>query len=438
MIRVISGCACLSLVLCGVLASSAAYGQDSLRERIKDENGSRTDVWVYNDIAAAREQARKENKPVFVTFRCVPCQACAAFDADVAKGNDTIRKLAKEKFISVRQVEMKGVDLSLFQFDHDLNWAAMFINADGTIYARYGTQSAEGPDAYNSIEGLQATMERVLELHANYPDNKSQLAGKRGNRKIDSALNLPGLENPAKYKEETTRGNCIHCHNIHDAENRVAQRSPDFSFDLLWRYPLPDQLGLHIDRTDGVTVEKIDPESPAAKAGFAAGEKIVSMNGQAITSIADMQWVLHHVPNDSASLKITGSKTGEKTVSVAKGWKEYDASWRGSMWSFSPVLRVYTPPASFDQRKELGLGEEHSALRVQWINRGSEAGKSAFAAGLKEGDFVVALDGEPIKPGTDHRTFNFHIKLNYKVGDELPLTVLRDGKQRVVKVKLVE
>ena len=138
--------------------------QDSLRERLEDKNGVRTDVWVYNDIEKARAQARKENKPLFVTFRCVPCQACAAFDADVAKGSDTIRTLAKDKFISVRQVEMKGVDLTLFQFDHDLNWAAMFINADGTVYARYGTQSAEGPDAYNSIEGLRNTMERVLEL----------------------------------------------------------------------------------------------------------------------------------------------------------------------------------------------------------------------------------------------------------------------------------
>jgi S1-C subfamily serine protease len=34
--------------------------------------------------------------------------------------------------------------------------------------------------------------------------------------------------------------------------------------------------------------------------------------------------------------------------------------------------------------------------------------------------------------------FNMHIKLNYKVGDELPLTVLRDGKKRDVRVKLVE
>ena len=153
---------CGSICICG----PKSVADDGLRERLKDANGVRTDLWVYNDIGQARTEAKKLNKPIFVTFRCVPCKDCAAFDADVANGNDRVQALAKEKFVSVRQVEMKGVDLSLFQFDHDLNWAGMFINADGVVYARYGTQSAEGSDAYNSIEGLLNTMNRVLELHA--------------------------------------------------------------------------------------------------------------------------------------------------------------------------------------------------------------------------------------------------------------------------------
>ena len=129
-----------------------------LRTDLKDENGTGTDIWIYNDLAKAREIARREKKPIFVTFRCVPCKACAGFDAEVAKGNDRVHTLARKEFISVRQVEMKGVDLSLFQFDFDLNWAAMFINAGGVVYARYGTQSADGPDAFNSLEGLENTM----------------------------------------------------------------------------------------------------------------------------------------------------------------------------------------------------------------------------------------------------------------------------------------
>jgi hypothetical protein len=151
-----------------------------LADVLADENFQNTEFWVYNNLPAAFAEAKREGKPLFVTFRCVPCQACKGFDAEVAAGAGKIKELADEHFVAVRQVEMKGVDLSQFQFDYDLNWAAMFLNADGTVYARYGTQSAEGPDAYNSIEGLANTMQRVLELHANYPANKDELAGKRG------------------------------------------------------------------------------------------------------------------------------------------------------------------------------------------------------------------------------------------------------------------
>lgn len=426
----------LWLVLCCV--GQVCHGQESLRERLDDENGTRLDVWVYNDISAAREKARLDNKPLFVTFRCVPCEACAAFDADVAKGSEQIRKLAQQKFVSVRQVEMKGVDLSLFHFDHDLNWAAMFINADGTIYARYGTQSAEGPDAYNSIDGLLATMQRVLELHQDYPSNKEMLSGKRSTRKLQSALKLPGLENPARYKAVTTRKNCIHCHNIHDSENLHAQQSGTLTHDLLWRFPLPDQLGLSIDRKDGVTISEVALASPARQAGFEKGEQIVSMQGQAITSIADMQWALHHIPNEKSTVIIEGSRTGRKSVSLHKGWKEYDISWRGSMWSVSPKMRVWMPILAVAQRKKLGIDEQHTALQVKWINRGSKGGQSAIQSGLRQGDIVVALEGRPLKEGMDPKKFNTYIKLNYKIGQQLPLSVLRNGKKMNLQIKLVE
>ena len=60
-----------------------ASADEALRERLQDANGVQTDVWVYNDIPAAMAEARRTNRPLFVTFRCVPCRDCAAFDADV-------------------------------------------------------------------------------------------------------------------------------------------------------------------------------------------------------------------------------------------------------------------------------------------------------------------------------------------------------------------
>ena len=421
------------------LAAGPVLAADpALRETLKDEHAFGEDWWVYNDIAQAREQARRENKPLFVTFRCIPCKDCAAFDAEVAKGNKVIEELASESFIPVRQVEMKGVDLSQFQFDHDLNWAAMFINADGTVYARYGTQSAAGPDAYNSIEGLRNTMLRVLELHQSYPANAAELKDKRGaDKPWKTALDMPGLRNKDKYRQATRRENCIHCHNIHDAENQQLQDAGRLDHDALWRYPLPENVGLTIDAKSGIRIAAVKPGSPAAKAGLKPGEDLTHVNGQAITSIADIQWVLDDVPNDEARVTVKTNNSGEHTVALARGWKVTDFSWRGSLWSLPPKLNVWMPELAAEKRRALQIPDDQTPLEVRWINRGEPAGQAAFDSGLREGDVVIALAGKPLQ-GMTTAKFNMHLKLNYKVGDELPLTILRNGQQREVRVKLAD
>lgn len=423
-------------VIALLLPTIGSLRGDDLRERLKDENVAQTNLWVYNDIPSAMEEARRVNKPLFVTFRCVPCKDCAAFDADVASGNDRVKSLAKEKFISVRQVEMKGVDLSLFQFDHDLNWAGMFINADGIVYARYGTQSAEGSDAYNSIDGLINTMNRVLELHANYPDNRKEVEGKRGTKPKSSALEMPGLRNPSKYAQETTRSNCIHCHNIHDAEHQHALDIGTYTPEMLWKYPLPDNIGLKIDRKSGVRISDVVVHSAAANSGFKTGEDIVRMNGQTMASIADMQWVLHHLPNTDTHVTIECSQSGLHDVSLASGWKKNDFSWRGSMWNAPPRLQVWLPELAGEALEKLGLPKEDSALEARWINKESLGGKQMIADGLREKDIVISAGGQPIRMNS--RQFHTHLKLNYKVGDQLPLTIVRDGKKLELKITLVE
>lgn len=409
----------------------------ALRATLEDANALDEKWWIYNDLTAARAEALADNKPLFVTFRCVPCKDCAAFDAEVANGSEVVERLAREHFVPVRQVEMKGVDLSQFQFDYDLNWAAMFINADGTVYARYGTQSAAGPDAYNSIAGLEATMRRVLALHAGYPANADLLRDKRGaDKAYATALDMPGLEDKERLRAATTRDNCIHCHNIHDAENQQAYDVGEFTRDRFWRYPLPDNIGLTIDADSGVRIAAVAPESPAARAGIRAGEEVTRMNGQAITSIADMQWVLDDLPNAESEVRMTTSESGAHAVSLAPGWKEHDFSWRGSLWSMPPEVNVWMPTLDADQQQQLGIPADRSPLDVRWINLQQPGGRAAHEGGLREGDVIVALDGEPLVAMT-HARFAMQIKLRYRPGDELPLTVLRDGREQSIRIKLV-
>ena len=433
-------CACvLSFAQPVPFASNVLRADDQeLKKRIQDLNADKANHWIYNDIAAGFAVAKKTGKPLLITFRCVPCTACMGFDAEVADGNEAIKELARKEFVCVRQVEMKGVDLTQFQFDHDLNWAAMFLNADGTIYARYGTQSEDGPDAFNSTKGLVNTMKRVLALHANYPDNAGLFQDKKPPQKDWKTARGIGTLNPSiQVDGQTSRSNCIHCHNIHDAENELWAKNGTLTKDELWRYPLPANIGLEINVVDGRTIKRVLPNGPAAAAGVESGKTIEKINGQAMSSIADMQWVLHHQPNsDKASVTLEFTDGSAKTISLARGWKVTDISWRGSLYALRPRIKVWMPRLGDDKRKSLNIAEGDGALQVKWINSGAPAGKAARKAGLKNGDVIVKLFGKPVPDS--HAKFNAFVKLNYKVGDTLDLTILRGGKEKLIKLPLVE
>ena len=349
-----------------------------------------------------------------------------------------MKKFASANFVCVRQVEMKNVDLSLFQFDHDLNWAGIFLNADGTIYARYGTQSEKGADAYNSIKGLLTTMQQVLKLHAKYPANKAGLVGKRAAAKPwKTATDIPTLNPNLRQAGKTTRSNCIHCHNIHDAENEFWIKNDTMNHDRLWRYPLPENIGLTVSPKDGRTILAVVDASPAQETGIQKGQQIDSLNGQLIASVADIQWVLHGLPNTdgpTVDVKLTDGTT--RKIKLAKGWKQTDISWRGSLWSLSPRLRVWMPPLDAKERAKAGISDNQTALLVKWINRSEPGGRVAFEAGIREGDILLKVAGESVPKSPQE--LNVKVKLRYKVGDDLPITILRDGKEREMKWPLVE
>ncbi|MBO93520.1 MAG: signaling protein [Opitutales bacterium] len=427
----------LAFLFFAAVSASTIFADEALRNRIKDDHSKQGDHWIYNDIEKGFAEAKRTGKPLFITFRCVPCEACEGFDAEVAKGSEQLMKLAREKFVCVRQVEMKGVDLSLFQFDKDLSWAAMFLNADRAIYARYGTQSAEGSDAYNSLASLERTMNRVLSLHSRYPGNAAMLKGKTGQPKEHRmAMDMPGLKNKEKYAQKTERQNCIHCHNIHDAEQAWAKKQRRFSLEMMWRYPLPENLGIQIERDDGTLVKAVKSGSPAARAGIRPGDLLWYADGQVLTSIADLQWVLHNLSGDPTTLNLKIGRGGVSQLLALRlpaSWKKTDFSWRGSMWSLDPKLGFWAVPVKPEELARLKV--RANAFRIKWINNNIPAGREMMKAGFKQNDVLVEYGGKPIT--MDMRGMNADLRINYKVGQRLPLAVMRGSKRITAQVKLV-
>ena len=90
-----------------------------------------------------------------------------------------------EDFVCVRIVQSWGMDLSIFQFDGDLTWAVVFLNANKTIYGRYGSRDDyKNAEKHVSMESLKKAVASALDLHRNYSKNKSALKGKTGPRPI--------------------------------------------------------------------------------------------------------------------------------------------------------------------------------------------------------------------------------------------------------------
>src|SRR5262249_30886237 len=109
-----------------------------------------------------------------------------------------------DKFVCVRVVQMYGVDLELFQVQRMLTWAAVFLNADGTIYGRYGSRGERrgmrDNDKDISVEGFKAALEGALEVHRGYPANRAALAGKRGPAPIAKTVERLAAAPPEQAK----------------------------------------------------------------------------------------------------------------------------------------------------------------------------------------------------------------------------------------------
>jgi serine protease Do len=435
--------ACLTILL----TTGALFAQPTREEKVRaDRKKFAADpLWVYNDLPKAFAQAKKSGKPLLVVFRCIPCEACVKLDDDLVNEDPRVRPLL-EKFTCVRVVSTNGLDLSLFQFDSDQSFAAFLLNADGTVYGRYGTRSHRTSWSDDvSIDGLAKALQGALELHRHYPANKAELAAKRGPApEFATPEQYPPLRArygpKINYEGQVVPG-CIHCHQVAEAQRQVyADRKQRLPERLLFPYPHPKAIGLILDPREKATVLRVDKDSLADQAGFQAGDVIVRLEGQPLLSIADVQWVLHRAAPAGADLKALvqrGSGSVNLTLKLPAGWRHLDdLSWRASTWALRAKAQggMLLKPLTADERKQAGLGGATMALRVEWPGGGSGPHGAATRAGVRKGDIVVAFDGrDDFRRETD---VIVHALTNRQPGDLVEVILHRNGKTTKLKLPI--
>src|SRR5262249_5300676 len=200
-------------------------------------------------------------------------------------------------------------------------------------------------------------MQRVLELHKGYPSNKEQLTGKRGPE--------PEYRTPKDIPRVEQR-HCIECHEVRGNVLRHKWQEKRLTAADVWPYPLPENIGLKMDVDDGLRVQTVATDSPAERAGVAAGGELVTLNRPRLISQADMQWVLHRAPVE-AKLAVALKRDGKelrRTVELGGSWKESDLSWRASSRA---GLRywLYTVPLSAQEKEKADLAADGLALAVK-------------------------------------------------------------------------
>ena len=340
-----------------------------------------------------------------------------------------------EQFECVRLVRMNGIDLNRFQFDYDQTWAVMFFRHDGTVLARYGARGDRDGMKYNSMEGLTTTMRAVLQVDRNWDSKKLEeyvtKAGPSAKHRVAEEIPSQTISNIVA-REKQGKESCIHCHNIYDALRDEAIQLGTYNPGKRFKYPFPQNVGLHVDSVSGTRITEVERQSPAQQAGLKAGHEILRIDGQRIHSLADIQFVLHHTPEQSELPVDVRAPDSNQTLSLVlslrPGWRRGDISWRASMYGMPPKPGLWVQAANDTEKSKLDIPKNKLALKVRGV-----FGQEVRRAGLQKGDVITQFGN--ISSHHTEGEFHAQLRLKYYTPDvQLPLKLIRDGKEMELSV----
>jgi hypothetical protein len=321
--------------------------------------------------------------------------------------------------VLVRIVNMRGVNLNVFDFDYDLTWAALFMNADETIYGRFGGRDAHNADKYLSLAGLKYALRSALESHRRRADEKPP--GPAQTRAAEEYAAARRLKANA----------CIHCHQVYDFRHDEKKAAGTWRPADVWVYPQPENVGLSIDPEQGNRVLAVAADSAADRAGLHNGDVLQRVNGWPTASVADVQYALQLAPA-SGEIGLSWQRAGKEMtgkLALDQGWRQTDISWRASMWGLEPAPCVHGWDLTAQEKKTLGLSEKTLAFR-----QGKFVPAPSRTAGIREDDIILGIDNQMLE--MTMLQFNAHVRLHYKTGDRITFQVLRAGKRLDVPMTL--
>lgn len=151
--------------------------------------------------------------------------------------------------------------------------------------------------------------------------------------------------------------------------------------------PLAESFGL--DKARGALVAKVDPDSPAAKAGIKTGDVILAWNGQSIAESSDLPTLVADTkPGTNASI-VVWRDGAQKALTIAVGEMPADQTTLASAAAAVPQgkLGVAVRPLAKDEARQAGT---EGGLLVE------RAAGAAAKAGVRQGDVILGVNGQSV------------------------------------------
>jgi serine protease Do len=218
------------------------------------------------------------------------------------------------------------------------------------------------------------------------------------------------------------------------------------------------RLGVHVSDVDaekarelklaeeyGALIEKVEEDSPAAKAGLQANDVILSFAGERVRSVQQLRRLVQETP-PGRSVSVELSRDGQRrTLQVTPEPHHFEMRLPGVHIPRIEVPRLELPDIGtwvIERRPRLGIsGDELTPQLAEYFGvkqgkgvlvREVMAASAADKAGLKAGDVIVAVDDKPVATIGELR----HALADTEEGQETSLTIVRDRREQTLKVTL--
>lgn len=415
---------------------SAQIDEALKSQTVKLPNAQDSLIW-RKDIKRSLFEAQLKNKPLFVTFRCLPCKQCSSFDKSVLEGGPELSPLLKQ-FITVRLTDAAQLNSAIFPFegyqDLDLSWWGYILSPQGQIYGIFGGKDHISDQTRISIKALQNTLTRILQHHYQPDRKKWHVDGPVPDlKKGKSPKDYPMFNDWKNDNPWIAKQTCIHCHQVNDIIRFAPIKLGKFDKKKdLNMWPLPENVGIEVDRDHGLKVKALIEGRPVVHS-LKVGDELLAAGTRLLFSQADFRGVLHRFA-DTGSLPVwvkRNKKLVKTSIELKANWKQAlkleHLYWRKSVYD-GPIS---AGPGFFPLK---GPKSGKGSMSVKPFMGKNANQRPAYKAGIRQNHVIIAVNGE--SPDFFGRSFMGWFKLKFSPGETITYTVLEKGKRRDIKYTL--